>query len=253
MRTPAARRIDRSGDLDARRCVDVCAVAMTRKRSSAAPPAPPDATGPCTSTRDAAGVAERRAADRLRAPPGRSRGRCCAVRASLRRRRGATLTSNSWPAVACGGAAHSSDVDRPCRRRRCGRSAAAAGAGDAAPGASDSRARGGRPEPQRRRAGKPSVPDGDLRRHALRAHQVAHDARRDQQHDLGLGALVAVVREQARRASECRRGRACLGRRTAVLVADQAGQHLGLAVLQAQRGGGVARAEPVGDRCRPTR
>ena len=98
-----------------------------------------------------------------------------------------------------------------------------------------------------RRAARDLGAGGELGGARLRARERAHQARRDEQHDLGLGGGVARAGEQApeiRQVAQARHPVCAL----AILVADQPGEDLGLAVAQPQRGGGVARADLVGER-----
>ena len=104
-----------------------------------------------------------------------------------------------------------------------------------------------RPDAQRRRAHQRLGAGGKVVTGEGRGDDVAHDARSDQQHDLGARGLVAFGREQAadhRQVTQS--GQAPVA--AALFVVDQAGKHLGLAVLEAQRGRRAAGADLVGER-----
>ncbi len=73
---------------------------------------------------------------------------------------------------------------------------------------------------------------------------VADQARRDRQHDLGFLVVVALGAEQAAQDRQVA-GAGDLVAGAALLVVDQARQHLVLAILQLQGGAGLARAKLI--------
>ena len=73
--------------------------------------------------------------------------------------------------------------------------------------------------------------------------------RRDEQHHLGLVCRVFLVLEQAARDRQVGKAGHLVGA-AAVLVADEAREHLRLAIVQPERGRRVARADRVGDGAR---
>ncbi|KFB70408.1 MAG: hypothetical protein AW09_004504 [Candidatus Accumulibacter phosphatis] len=75
---------------------------------------------------------------------------------------------------------------------------------------------------------------------------VAQNAGRDREHDFGLDALVVVTAEQPTEDRNVAEKRQLAGG-SPVLVADQTGEQLVLAILEAQHAGRRARADLVGD------
>ena len=193
--------------------------ASTRKRTSAGAADAARCDRALHVERDAA-LADRRAADRLQHP--RVVRDLDAARCAPPRRAGvATLTANSSADDRLRAAPPTAGSRDRRRRRRCAAPR---------PPRRGTRARRERQPRARRSAasrigvapGFASVPEENCAGHRLGPHEVAHDARRDQQDDLGLGALVGVVAEQAPERSAGRRDPATLFAARAVLVADQA-------------------------------
>src|SRR5207248_9143984 len=105
----------------------------------------------------------------------------------------------------------------------------------------------GRRGTQARRAGRGFGAGGELDRGGVRPRERARKPRRDEEHDLGAVVVVERMREEAsgdRQVAD--EGHAVGG--SPVVGADQAGEHLRLAVAQPQVGGRGARAELVGER-----
>ena len=107
----------------------------------------------------------------------------------------------------------------------------------------------GRRGAEARRAGRRFGAGGEFDRGGVGPRERARKARRDEEHDLRAGVVVEGVREETSRDRQLAQERNTIGG-APLVVADEPGQHLRLAVAQPEIGRRGAGAELVGERAR---